>query len=179
MNRLQSKMPLYYSKSTVIANLTDAEDNEILLFESNIKKTLDQFFIDTADFSLDRWEEDLGIMTNSNKEDAYRKSVIKSKLRGSGTITINLIKEVANSFDNGTVEVEEDNSNYKFIIKFTDKVGVPPNIDDLKDAIEDIKPAHLGIAYELRYYIINEIHNTMTLNSLSEQKIMSFAGGGK
>ncbi|WP_202906843.1 YmfQ family protein [Abyssisolibacter fermentans] len=150
-NRLMSYLPNSYKTSHVMVSIADTENNELQDFKANLEGVLNQFFIETADFTLERWEKDLGIPVNNSKDLEYRRSVIKSKLRGKGTITINLIKNVAESYSNGEVEVTEDNKNYNFIIKFVGIKGIPPNMDDLKKAIEEIKPAHLGFDFEYTY----------------------------
>ncbi|QEK13588.1 DUF2313 domain-containing protein [Crassaminicella thermophila] len=152
-------LPGYYKTSQVIANITDVENSEIQQFKTSLDNTLNQFFVDLADTSLDRWEKELGIPVNSSKPDEYRRSVIKSKLRGQGTITVNLIKNVSESYSNGEVEVIEDNPNYSFTIKFVGTRGIPPNLDDLKSAIEEIKPAHLAVEYEFTYTVWSEVKN--------------------
>lgn len=131
--------------------MTSAEDSETQLFNTRLNETLNQFFVDTSTYTLERWEKDLGIPVNNSKPDDYRRSVIKSKLRGSGTITVSLIKNVSESFTNGEVEVIEQPSLYSFTIKFVGTIGIPPNLEDLQNAIEEIKPAHLAIVYEMIY----------------------------
>ncbi|WP_427340658.1 YmfQ family protein [Caloranaerobacter sp. DY30410] len=159
-NQFMKYLPGYYRTSQVMTNITNAEDTELQLFITNLTNTLNQFFVDLADTSLDRWEKELGIPVNSSKPDEYRRSVIKSKLRGQGTITVNLIKNVSESYSNGEVEVIEDNPNYSFTIKFVGTRGIPPNLDDLKSAIEEIKPAHLAVQYEFTYTTWGEVKNT-------------------
>ena len=134
-----------------MTNITDAEDTELALFGTSITNTLNQFFIDFADSSLARWEMELGITVDESKDAAYRRSVIKSKIRGSGTITIALIKNVSESFSNGEVDVIEDNPNYSFTVKFVGTLGIPPNMTDLIASIEQIKPAHLAYTLEYTY----------------------------
>jgi len=144
-------MPTYYRTSKIIENLSAANAAELTTFKSSLENLLDQFFIDTADTSLERWETELGITVDNTKNINYRRSVIKSKLRGSGTATITLIKNVSASFSNGEVDVLEDNENYSFTIKFVGTLGTPPNMDDLEKAIEEIKPAHLAYTFEYVY----------------------------
>ena len=134
-----------------MTNITDTQYEELEQFIKSIEGTLNQFFIDTSDFTLERWERKIGIPVNNSKSEGHRKSAIKSKLKGSGTVTITLIENVASSYNNGEVQVIEDNTNYQFILKFIANDGAPQNLTDLKQAIEDIKPAHLGVIYEYKY----------------------------
>lgn len=110
---------------------------------------LNQLFVDTATWGLVRWEKYVGLQTDLNKDYEFRRSRIKSKLRGSGTTTKQMIKNVAESFSNGEVDILEDFGNYLVKIKFVGSIGIPPNVNDLADTIEEIKPAHL--AYEFIY----------------------------
>ena len=72
-------------------------------------------------------------------------------MRGTGTSTKRLIQNIAESFSNGHVEVTEHNDEYYFEIEFIGKIGLPPNIPDIKTAIEEAKPAHLNVVYICKY----------------------------
>ena len=144
-------LPTYYKTSKVIQSITEAQSAEIELFQTNLTEMLKQYFVDAATYTLEDWEKELGIPVDATKPAEYRRSVIKSKLRGSGTVTVNLIKNVAESFSNGEVDVIEDNTNYQFTIKFVGTLGIPPNMDDLERVIKDIKPAHLGYTFSYTY----------------------------
>lgn len=154
---LFSYMPNYYKTSKIIDNLNNANAKELDGFDKKLDSVLNQFFLDTADFSLERWEKELGLEVNNSYDIEFRRSRIRSKRRGQGTITVNLIKNVAESFSNGEVDTIEDNPNYSFTVKFVGVKGIPPNLDDLKKAIEDIKPAHLAVTYTFTYTVWQEV----------------------
>jgi hypothetical protein len=69
------------------------------------------------------------------------------------------MKNVSESFTNGEVDIIENNPAYSFTVKFVGSKGIPPNIDDLKAAIEEIKPAHLAVQYEFSYTLWSEVKN--------------------
>ena len=52
-----------------------------------------------------------------------------------------------------------------------------PNLEDLKSAIEEIKPAHLAVAYAFNYLLIRDIHDVMTMGQLGQTPLNKFAGG--
>jgi len=152
-----SMLPNYYQNTNAEAVIDtlgaefDAE-RELILF------VIDQIFAACASlWGLERWEVDLGLESYAGKPDEQRRSRIISKLRGEGTVTINLIKNVAESYDGGTVDVTEQPELYQITITFVDTRGVPPNIEDLKEAIEEIIPAHLEVIYQYRYLIWDEL----------------------
>lgn len=156
---LLSYMPKYYRKSKVINNINNSNFIELNNLYNRLNSVLNQFFIDSADFSLEKWEKELGIEVNNNYNTDFRRSRIISKLRGQGTVTVKLIKNVAESFSNGEVDVIEDNHNYSFKVKFIGTRGLPPNLDDFKNSIEDIKPAHLSCIFEFTWLTFDEFEN--------------------
>lgn len=158
-------------------NLMTTEEKQLEQLMQKIQENINQFFIDTADKNLERWEKDLGIPISNEKDTLFRRSIIKSKLRGIGTVTVKLLENVAQSYEKGKIEVIENEEcivNNKCIIKFIDTLGAPPNLEDLKNAIEEIKPAHLIVEYEFKYLIINEVQK-LTINEIQKRKLTDFS----
>jgi uncharacterized protein YmfQ (DUF2313 family) len=153
-------LPRYYETSRVMGSILQAQGTEIDKLGQALDETLAQFFVNTATWGLDTWEKELGLAGYAGKPDDQRRSRIISKLRGMGTTTVSLIKNVAESYVYSTVEVTSNTAQYGFAVKFIDTRGVPPNLDDLKAAIEEIKPAHLMVIYEFIYTSWGEVRNT-------------------
>ena len=80
-------MPKYYATSKIIENLNNANAKELTNFNTNLDTVLNQFFISTADFTLERWEKEFGIEINNNLNIEFRRTRIKAKMRGQGTVT--------------------------------------------------------------------------------------------
>lgn len=116
-----------------------------------------QLWPQTASWGLGAWETALGLERDESKDAASRRSRIISKLRGAGTTTASLIENVAESFANGQVEVHERPAEYGFTLEFVSRIGLPPGMDDLKAAVEEIKPAHLRVDYLIRYRTYGEL----------------------
>ncbi|AZU64884.1 phage portal protein [Neobacillus mesonae] len=144
-------MPREYADYRESMAMVQAEAGEFEKLNDKVRDVLDQFFIDTATWGLANWERIFGIVADESKPLEQRRSVIKSKLRGYGTVTAAFIKNVAESFENGAVDVVEDAANYTVKITFIDTRGVPGNLDDIKKALRDIIPAHLAISFEFTY----------------------------
>ncbi|SKA99309.1 hypothetical protein SAMN05443428_1356 [Caloramator quimbayensis] len=158
MSRDVTKLvPPYLLESAVFQTLYSIENTELNAIETAINDILNQCFIDTATWGLKYWKQFLGITVDENKPAEYRRSVIKSKVRGSGRITVNLIKTVAESYSNGEVAITENVAPYTFEVKSIGTRGIPPNLDDLKNAINEIKPAHLAIIYTFTYTVWSEV----------------------
>ncbi|MBX4149499.1 putative phage tail protein [Paenibacillus lautus] len=126
-------------------------------FEVELNSLLAQLNIDTATWALSIYEKELGIRTDLNKPLDERRSVIKSKIRGTGKIGAAQIKIVADAYSNGNVEVTLEHG---IRIEFTSTYGIPPNVDDLKRMVREIAPAHLSINYVFRFYMYGEMTAT-------------------
>lgn len=140
--------------NSVYKDIFNAENNQFKTIDDYIADLNAQLSVDTATWGLDIYERELGIVIDYSKPYPDRRSVVKGKLRGSGKVDATLIKIVTVSFTNGDVEVSFDG---QITVEFNSVRGIPPNLDDLKAALEEIKPAHLAIAYVLKYLIWNEL----------------------
>ncbi len=149
-------LPRYYETSRVIRAILQAEGAEFDKLRQALNEILDQFFVRTATWGLDRWEEEVGLPVTPDQPEAERRDKIISRLRGYGTATIRIVKQVAESYDKGTVDVIEDFAGYTVTIRFVDTTGVPPNLEDLKAAVRAVVPAHLDLKYEFNYFIWDE-----------------------
>jgi hypothetical protein len=175
--RLRGHLPDYYAEIVEMDTLTATEGVEFDALYSDIETLLNEAYPETSTIFLDRYEKDLQIVVDASKPVDQRRSVIISKMRGSGKVSGSMIKNVAQAYDGGTVGVAVDVPHYTIIITFIDTVGIPQNLDDLKQALEDIKPAHMTLEYKFRYLLIREIHNVMTLNQIETVTLSNFAGG--
>lgn len=146
-------LPIYERDSKVFQNLIDIEALEIDDRAEDIEDFIKQLSINTATWGLTIYEQELEIKKDIDKSYEERRSAIKSKLRGTGKADKALIKLVSDAHTNGDVDVTFDG---KINIKFISVYGIPPNIEDLKRALEDVKPAHLDIIYIFNYIIWDE-----------------------
>lgn len=148
MSDLLSMLPLYEQSSQTFREIMSTQQIEFDELEINIADLSKQLLIDTATWALAIYEEELGLETDLSKPLVERRSKIKAKWRGSGTVSKERIKAVVDSFTNGNVDVAFD-GNIQVI--FNDILGVPENMDDVYGAIENVVPAHLRVIYEFVY----------------------------
>lgn len=150
-------LPLFYQGSREAAAIEGAMDPAVEAVWAARDGLFDQLHVETATWGLEAWERALGLAVDVSKDLEYRRTRVLSKLRGQGTTTVAMIRNVAESFSNGQVDVIEHPDAYRFEIKFTGTIGVPPNMDDLSAAIAEIKPAHLDYDYIIMFRIWREI----------------------
>jgi uncharacterized protein YmfQ (DUF2313 family) len=115
---LMEYLPPFYENIKEFQEITATEDEEISQIRFAMEDLLKQFFIDTATWGVTYWENEYGIKTDLSKSLEQRRSAVKAKRRGVGTVTKSLVKSVANSFDNGEVEVIEKPEIDEIEIKF-------------------------------------------------------------
>lgn len=145
---LKSYLPPENADKKVFSEIFNAEGAEFDALHVDINDIKAQLNVSTATWGLDIYEKDLGITTDYTKNLDYRRSVIKSKSRGTGKLNAAMIKLVCDAFSNGDVKVTFDGIIY---VKFTSVKGVPLNMDDLKNAVEQIKPAYILLDYLYTY----------------------------
>jgi hypothetical protein len=112
-----------------------------------------QFFIKTATWGLDNWENILGLPTDKTLTYTQRRAIILLKLQSKQTSTldymIKLVKRYYAADANATVE--ERNAQYLIRI-VAEKTPYDPQ--GLIEALETYKPAHL--AYEIVHLILGD-----------------------
>lgn len=150
-------VPGYYLTSRIMRAIIQAQGSELDKLRQTMDETLDQFFVNTATWGLDTWEKELGLPPALDQPEAERRDRIVSRMRGYGTATISVVKQVAEAYDKGTITVIEDFPGYTVTIRFVDTAGVPPNLDDLKAAVRAVVPAHLELLYEFNYFLWDDL----------------------
>ena len=146
---LINKLPSFYENDTtkVIQNSFTVEANSM---NNEVENTLNQFYVDSATYGLDKWEKMLGISKNNNDIQTRREN-IKAKMRSRGTTSIEVIKNICEAYSNGIVEIIVNHSNYSFAIDFVGSIGVPKAFAELDKIINEIKPCHLAHSYKFNY----------------------------
>lgn len=172
MSRLLERLPTYEQGSKIFQEIMRVETVEFDNLALYIQELEKQLSIDTATWGLEIYEKELGIKTNLSKPISERRSVIKSKWRGTGKVDRYLIKTVVDAYTNGEVEVGFDGN---IIVEFTSVLGTPPNIEDAENAVKEISPAHLRIIYGYMYLLIRDVHEVMTLQEMESIKLDKFA----
>lgn len=131
------------SKHIAKISQTALENIEIKI--TDIKSNI---FLDTSTWGMNIFEKELNIEYVEDKTTDERKAIISAKWRGAGKLTLELIQDTVKAYTTNVVSVR---FNGTIIIDFSDKIGVPNDVDSLMKSVEDIKPAHLGVDYIFRY----------------------------
>lgn len=145
-------IPSFYFNNSQVTNIITSTEIETDIIQNKIEDLLKQLFIDTVTWGLSDWEKIYGLNVDNNSSLNDRRARVKMAMRGQGTFTKEMVKNLCKSFTNGEVEVIENND-YSFIIKFIDIKGIPSNLEYLKKEIEKVKPCHLAYGFSYLYNI--------------------------
>ena len=159
-------LPNFYHNSEEVKNIQASIEVEHSLLQDKIVDLLDQLFVNTATWGLEYWEKYLGLDIDRNETLENRRSRIMTRLRGQGTVTKEMLKNVCSSFSGGEVEIIEISNEYRFVIKFIGTIGIPKNMSYLSKSIDEIKPAHLSYTFEYTFNTY-EVLKRYTHNQLS------------
>ena len=161
-------MQRYYQNSTSIKDITEPINIENESEEILIVAMVNQFIVSTATYALVRYEEQYALPINPSISLEERRSRIKAKMRSTGVVNAIMLQNIVDAWTNADIEVIEDYANFTVTIKFVSTIGIPSNIQDVYDAINAIKPAHLIFLYEFKYRRYEE------LTSKTHQQLSAF-----
>ena len=124
----------------LIETLADAS----LEAKAALYDVMDQFFVETATWGLDLWEQQVGIETDRGLSHESRRAEIKQKLVASGQTTSEMVRQLAETITGYEARVIV-NTDYSFSLKFLGEKTELADIDveGLRSVVEQIKPAHL------------------------------------
>ena len=142
-------LPSFYHNSNIVKSFIDSNSIEANILKDYLEDLNNNLYVKTATWGLDLFEEELGLTTDKSISYEERRERILAKKRGNGTTTKAMIKNTAEAFSGGEVEVIENFNDYSFVVKFVGVKGIPKNLTLFKNMIEEIKPAHLN--YELAF----------------------------
>ncbi|MBN1079259.1 putative phage tail protein [Clostridium botulinum] len=167
---LMQYMPTYYQNSKLIIELLESEAIELVKIKLHIEDLQKQLFIETATWGLKAYENLLNIPTNLNFSFEERRRIIKSKILTQGATTINSMKEIAEAFSGGEVNIIEDNLNYSFVIQFIGVKGIPVGLNCCSEVLKEIVPAHLNYSFRYTYTDWREVQK-ITYRSVKNKKM--------
>ncbi|MEW4281755.1 putative phage tail protein [Priestia megaterium] len=163
---MKEYMPTYYQDIREAMRIIEAEAREFSRVRAQVNKVLDQYFVNSSDVALDRWERVLGITYDKNRSLDARRQFINAKLRGAGTTTLALLDNVVDSFCKA--DLTERATENAVTIKTTGRRGIPPNFADIKESVNDVIPAHIVPDFEFTYVPWHEIEESaMQFDDLS------------
>lgn len=155
-------LPWYEKKSDVYRNILKAGDYELRRLDHNLEIAEDNTWIDTAVEGLPIHERDFGLIPKNKYDYPFRRNVIMGRWQMLNTqITEEEIKNTIRLLSNNTAEIEiAEVSKGRYKVTFVGQIGVPPDMDLIKEAFKIAWPAHLGYNWEYRYTTWEDLKDT-------------------
>lgn len=170
--RMLGYLPAMYEGAERFQAFLEAQGKELDQLKGNITEILNQHFPQKATWGLPLWEEALGITPAAGQPDEERQARVLAGLRGTGTLTIGLIRRVAESYQNGQVLVVPDFPSATMVVRFVDVRGTPPNIADLQAQLRRMVPARYELVFEYSYLTWDQFDAlNLTWNDLDQMMI--------
>ena len=178
MKQLTQYIPDRYRMIPELMEVLEAEQPEAEAWRAAVRDLLAQSNINTATWGLAEYEKRYGLPVRPDgRTDEERRGNIRAKRRAVGVINIEGIRNICAGYVNGEVTVTNNEGEMTIGIEFNGFYGVPSNIDDLTAALRPLIAAYTGISYHIRYLLIQDIHEVMTLDEMESTKLSNFAMG--
>ncbi|MFF2887026.1 putative phage tail protein [Paenibacillus sp. NPDC057967] len=113
-----SYLPLHARRSKFLRDTFQAEGVEFDKLRYALDGVLDQFFVRTATWGLDSWEQELGLETIETDSFDVRRSRILAKLRSSSSFSARTLEGVASAYTGRPVKVTVDALTYTITFEF-------------------------------------------------------------
>ena len=138
-----NRLPSYYRKSKVVKDFYEAVKKLIDKVSEDISAEDLRLFITTTDtFSLH--EKDVGLPEMTADNETKRARVI-ARLQGNNLLTKAELERLILMYDKTGCTITEDFPNYTINIEFSGRKGIPYNLEAIKAAVEEVKPAHIQV----------------------------------
>jgi len=148
----------FMRKSDTFKQIFDAESPQYASREAAIEDLKAQMSVNTATWALSIYEREYGIKTNPSKSLQERRAAILAKMRGTGKFTASMARAIVQAFTDRVVDVT---FNGRIRIHFDDLADL--DLGEIAAALEEVKPAHIDVEYELGSPDVLEITDNIVL----------------
>lgn len=146
-DNLISNLHTLHRKDPLINELFKSTGSTLDNINNDIEDVKKQYWFDTMTWAIPLLEGILQFKTDPTKAVENRRSQLEARWKSDSKVDVYLLKAIANSWRNGDIDVRFVNG--KIQITFTGEHGLPNDLDGIYQAIEDVKPAHIPVDYEL------------------------------
>lgn len=166
-------LPRQYREDPTVKVLANAIQSVLEGQEAEAVTVPSQISLDAVTWNLETEERLVNITPPAGATLESRRTALKAKWRSGGKLTIEQVQAVCDAWKNGEVVVSFPNGSIRLM--FVGAYGVPVDLDALKAAVRLVIPAHLAAEYVIKYLLIRDIHEVMTISTLETQPLGNFA----
>lgn len=131
-----------------------------------------QMTVNTATWALSIYEREYGIRTDPSKSIQERRAAIIAKMRGTGKFSTDMAVAIASAF---TDRVRKASFNGRIRLHFESVEEL--NLMNIAAALEEVKPAHLDVEYDMGNLMPIEITENIVVTQRRYHKVSEFRVG--
>ncbi|PIC72540.1 putative phage tail protein [Sporosarcina sp. P17b] len=147
LERMKSYLPEHFAKSPEIIAILEDGDRRFNEMDSAMDDVLNQFFVETATWGLDKWEEELEILPSGTEFEERRKRVFSKLISQTPTHYKAIENEINRFLSESTSVVRLIKGRYAMRISVPLAESIDHSYSDIKNKVEEIKPTHLRALY--------------------------------
>ena len=166
-------LPRQYQEDPTVKAIANAIRSVLEGQEAEVVTVPSQISLDAVTWNLETEERLVNITPPAGATLESRRTALKAKWRSGGKLTIEQVQAVCDAWKNGEVVVSFPSGSIR--LQFVGAYGVPDDLDALKASVQMVIPAHLAVDYIIKYLLIQDIHEVMTLDTLQTQPLSIFA----
>lgn len=141
---LNNSLPQFVAEMKEMQDILQAEQIEIDTLETVLQDIAQQFYIQSATYSLDEWEAEFGLERNPGLTQAQRRGRVLAKLNTTTPATISMLENLVQQvLGTDRVTIIEYPAEYRFEV-FVHSQYLVSNIAIADKAVYDARPAHLA-----------------------------------
>lgn len=144
---LNKSVPPFVAQMREMAELFLAEQPELNRMEKELTELLKQFYIKSATYSLDQWEDEFGIERNSSLTLMQRRARVLAKLNSNPPATVKMLENlVFQILSANAVTIVEHPSEYHFDV-YVNSDYLIETFEIADEAVRLARPAHLSYKF--------------------------------
>lgn len=144
---LNKSVPPFVAQMREMAELFLAEQPELDRMEKELTELLKQFYIKSATYSLDQWEDEFGIERNSSLTLMQRRARVLAKLNSNPPATVKMLENlVFQILSANAVTIVEHPSEYHFDV-YVNSDYLVETFEIADEAVRLARPAHLSYKF--------------------------------
>lgn len=144
---LKKSVPPFVADMMEIAQLFSAEQPELDRMEKDLSELLEQFYIKTATYSLDKWEDEFGLERDGSLTLMQRRARVLAKLNSNPPATVKMLENLVSQIVSANaVTIVEHPAEYSFTVYVNSDylIGTFAIADE---AVRLARPAHLSYKF--------------------------------
>lgn len=144
---LNKNVPPFVAQMREMAELFIAEQPELDKMEKDLTELLQQFYIKTATYSLDMWEDEFGLERNNTLTLMQRRARVLGKLNSNPPATVKMLENlVLQTLSANVVTIVEHPAEYSFTV-YVNTDYLVENFEIADEAVKLARPAHLSYKF--------------------------------